>query len=262
MAETLRESIRRSCVQLDSQKAFPTRAWAYINGKLHEAKITNQVSGEHHGFPLEYESQEPDDPHDLLEECPACHHPCPLTAGAPTSPPRSIHWNGETWAGLRLVIQGRCVTQFWDRRGNAESEVVYVPTFPLAEWIVENWWALFYGTVQSSTGRPRRRIGGSPNSVDGFIGTACGLLKADSFCLTSISIATGLQLRFLGLRIVRILIQACPAISQRRHRHTRQRRCNHRRKRVCSKGAWLVRRNRRFASRSTASRLERDYRCR
>ncbi len=49
-----------------------------------------------------------------------------------------------TWAGLRLVVQGRCVTQFWDRRANAESETIYVPAFALARWIVSNWWALFY----------------------------------------------------------------------------------------------------------------------
>ena len=70
LVETLREAIRRSCVQLDPQKEFPTRVWAYINGKLHEAKITNQGNGEYHGFPLEYASQEPDDPHDLLRNAP------------------------------------------------------------------------------------------------------------------------------------------------------------------------------------------------
>jgi len=53
----LQEAFRRSCVQVDSQKEFPTRAWAYVNGTLHEARITNQGLGEYHGFPLEYESQ-------------------------------------------------------------------------------------------------------------------------------------------------------------------------------------------------------------
>ncbi len=54
-----------------------------------------------------------------------------------------------TWAAVRMLVQGRCVTQFWDRRANAESEAVYVPTFPLARWIVSNWWALFYEPCRS-----------------------------------------------------------------------------------------------------------------
>ena len=66
----LQEAFRRSCVQVDSQKEFPTRAWAYVNGTLHEARITNQGLGEYHGFPLEYESQKPEDPHDLLKDAP------------------------------------------------------------------------------------------------------------------------------------------------------------------------------------------------
>lgn len=49
-----------------------------------------------------------------------------------------------TWASLRIVVMGRCVTQFWDRRTEAEAETIYVPAFPLAEWMVANWWRLFY----------------------------------------------------------------------------------------------------------------------
>lgn len=70
LEEALRESIRRSCVQLEPRRGFPTRAWAYINGTLHEARLTNQGNGEYHGFPLEYESQKPEDPHDLLRNAP------------------------------------------------------------------------------------------------------------------------------------------------------------------------------------------------
>ena len=49
-----------------------------------------------------------------------------------------------TWAALRVTVEGRCVTEFWDRRRNTEADTIYVPTFPLAKWIVINWWALFY----------------------------------------------------------------------------------------------------------------------
>ena len=49
---------------------FPSRAWVYINGVLHEARLTNQAIGEYHGFPLEYDEQFPEDPHDLLRNAP------------------------------------------------------------------------------------------------------------------------------------------------------------------------------------------------
>jgi hypothetical protein len=70
LLEALRLAICNSCVQFEPGKPFPTRVWAYINDKLHEAKITNQGTGEYHGIPLEYESQMPDDPHDLLRNAP------------------------------------------------------------------------------------------------------------------------------------------------------------------------------------------------
>jgi hypothetical protein len=70
LVQSLQEAIRRSCVQLDADLEFPIRAWAFINGKLHEARITNQGSGEYHGFPLDYESQKPEDPHGLLRNAP------------------------------------------------------------------------------------------------------------------------------------------------------------------------------------------------
>ena len=70
LIEVLREAIRRSCVELEPEREFPRRAWAYINGQLHEARITNSQSGEYHGFPLDYESQMPDDPCKLLKNAP------------------------------------------------------------------------------------------------------------------------------------------------------------------------------------------------
>ena len=70
LVAVLREAIRLSCVQLEPNERFPRRVWAYINGTLHEAKITNSITGEYHGMPLEYESQKPDDPHNLLRNAP------------------------------------------------------------------------------------------------------------------------------------------------------------------------------------------------
>jgi hypothetical protein len=50
---------------------FPRRAWAFINGILHEAKLTNQVTGTYHGFPLEQPEHWPDDPMNLLQNAPS-----------------------------------------------------------------------------------------------------------------------------------------------------------------------------------------------
>lgn len=56
-----------------------------------------------------------------------------------------------TWAGLRLLVNGQCATQFWDRHANAPAETIYVPAFSIAEWLVTNWWALFFEPSRSET---------------------------------------------------------------------------------------------------------------
>ena len=60
MAEAARDPSRRDqngCVSRDFRGIFPSRAWAFVNGILHEARLTNEVSGEYHGFPIQYEDQ-------------------------------------------------------------------------------------------------------------------------------------------------------------------------------------------------------------
>jgi hypothetical protein len=68
--EALRSAIRCSCVSRDFRGKFPSRAWAFINDVLHEARLTNEWSGEYHGFPLQYEEQQPKDPGDRLRNAP------------------------------------------------------------------------------------------------------------------------------------------------------------------------------------------------
>ncbi len=74
LEETLQAAVRTGCVD-EFRGNFPSRAWAFINGVLHEARLTNQANGEYHGFPLEYEEQRPDDPHDLLRNAPRVEIP-------------------------------------------------------------------------------------------------------------------------------------------------------------------------------------------
>lgn len=50
----------------------------------------------------------------------------------------------KTWARLEIWAGGSCVTRVLDRRSRSEREGVYGSLFPLAEWIVENWWPLLH----------------------------------------------------------------------------------------------------------------------
>lgn len=64
----LRTAIRARCVS-DFCGAFPNRAWVWINGVLHEARLTNEGTGDYHGFPLNDSRQFPE-PVDWIEAAP------------------------------------------------------------------------------------------------------------------------------------------------------------------------------------------------
>ena len=67
--ETLRAAIEAGCVG-EFRGGFPSRVWAFVNGVLHEARLTNELNGEYHAFPLNYPEQHPDDPDDRLRTAP------------------------------------------------------------------------------------------------------------------------------------------------------------------------------------------------
>lgn len=67
---TLRQAILAPVASQEFRGDFPSRVWAYINGVLHEARLSNQQTGEYHGFPLEYPEQFPTDRHNLLRLAP------------------------------------------------------------------------------------------------------------------------------------------------------------------------------------------------
>jgi hypothetical protein len=54
-----------------------------------------------------------------------------------------------TWSALRIRIGNRTVTRLWDKSLDAERTLLYVPVFPIAQWIVRNWWNLFYEPSRS-----------------------------------------------------------------------------------------------------------------
>ena len=47
-----------------------------------------------------------------------------------------------TWAAIRIYAAQRCVTRWLERESQEELDTIYVPAFPLARWVVMNWWAL------------------------------------------------------------------------------------------------------------------------
>jgi hypothetical protein len=66
LEDVLRKAILSDCVGRDFRGDFPSRAWAYINGKLYEARYGG-ADGEYHGFPIESPQGIPRDQDDLSE---------------------------------------------------------------------------------------------------------------------------------------------------------------------------------------------------
>jgi len=47
-----------------------------------------------------------------------------------------------TWARLRIAVDDQAVTQVYDRVVKAVRDSIYLPLYPLAEWIATHWWFL------------------------------------------------------------------------------------------------------------------------
>lgn len=72
LRDILRTAAEAGIVQFQEGDAseFPARVWAFIDGKLFEARRSNAESGIYHGFPLDHEQHYPKDPHGLLSTAP------------------------------------------------------------------------------------------------------------------------------------------------------------------------------------------------
>lgn len=49
-----------------------------------------------------------------------------------------------TWASLRIDVGDTVITRIFDERSRTIRDMVFVPLYPLAEWLVTNWWFLLY----------------------------------------------------------------------------------------------------------------------
>jgi hypothetical protein len=59
-----------------------------------------------------------------------------------------------TWARIALSAAGRSVTRLWDRDAQAERMSLYLPAFPLARWLVANWWTMLYEPAPLGASEP------------------------------------------------------------------------------------------------------------
>lgn len=48
-----------------------------------------------------------------------------------------------TWARLKIEVGGQVATRAYDRHYRGVRESVFLPLYPLAEWIASNWWFIF-----------------------------------------------------------------------------------------------------------------------
>jgi hypothetical protein len=62
-----------------------------------------------------------------------------------------------TWARFSLSVAGVPVTEVFDHRSLSVRRHIFVPLYPIAEWLVAHWWVLFYEAeapiVRSATAR-------------------------------------------------------------------------------------------------------------
>ena len=49
-----------------------------------------------------------------------------------------------TWASLRIDVGDSVVTRVFDERSRTVRDMVFVPLYPLAEWLASNWWFLLH----------------------------------------------------------------------------------------------------------------------
>ncbi len=64
----------------------------------------------------------------------------------------------ETWCALGIRVDRRIVSTIWDKSLQSERTRLYLPAFPIAEWLVQNWWSLLNELCCSET-VPKSAIG-------------------------------------------------------------------------------------------------------
>src|SRR3954454_10671405 len=86
-----------------------------------------------------------------------------------------------TWARLEIDIDGHIVTRAIDGVSRGVRDSLYLPLYPLAEWLVTNWWFLLYeveprrlGTGNGYYGRHSLRSAGEGFALPSILFSATG----------------------------------------------------------------------------------------
>ena len=61
-----------------------------------------------------------------------------------------------TWARLEVRVGEEVVTRVFDARTRSVRDSIYLPLYPLAEWVATNWWRLLYEVRSSGDFEPHR----------------------------------------------------------------------------------------------------------
>lgn len=131
----LRQSIRAGDIGAYFEGAFPRYVWFRDRNIVYEGRLVNREAGWYKGYPLE------------RDEWPIGMGTCMGEIDF------SFEWidpmaaRGEehraTWSRFELFVKGEPVTRVLDRTTRSVRTSVYMPLYPLAEWIATNWWFLF-----------------------------------------------------------------------------------------------------------------------
>lgn len=49
-----------------------------------------------------------------------------------------------TWASFTMHVEDQCLTKVFDQDAKTIRSTIYIPLYPLAEWMIWNWWSLLY----------------------------------------------------------------------------------------------------------------------
>ncbi len=82
-----------------------------------------------------------------------------------------------TWARLELTAAGEMITRVLDQQTRSVRDALYLPLYPVAEWIASNWWRLLYE-------------GPSPHLADGngYSSRHCLAEAGEGFALPALSL--------------------------------------------------------------------------
>ncbi|MGA1984552.1 MAG: hypothetical protein ABSG84_19065 [Acidobacteriaceae bacterium] len=68
--EGVEKAVGGACISSEFRGDFPSRAWIWVDTVLHELRLSNEVLGHYHAFPINYGEDYPEDPLGKMKDCP------------------------------------------------------------------------------------------------------------------------------------------------------------------------------------------------